>query len=118
MNLTTVMKIADEAPEKYATVLRTQVDKINNYPDNQPYLAEELVPILSTMIALSQFKKYDELLPQARKDLFKGGEAFTKSYISKNLDAGNENFMKYLDIAIHSANPEHMHQVGLGKLRR
>ena len=118
MNLTTVMKIADEAPEKYATVLRTQVVKINNYPDNQPYLAEELVPILSTMIALSQFKKYDELLAQAWKDLFKGGAAFNKSYISKNLDAGNENFMKYLDIAIHSANPEHMHQVGLGKLRR
>ena len=118
MNLTTVLELAEQAPEKYATVLRAQANKINNYPNDQPYLAEELVPILSIMITLSQFKKYEALLAQAWKDLFKGGASFNRSYITNNLDAGNENFMKYLDIAIHSANPEHVHQVGLGKLRR
>lgn len=118
MNLTTVLELAEQAPEKYATVLRDQANKINNYPNDQPYLAEELVPILSIMITLSQFKKYEALLAQAWKDLFKGGASFNRSYITNNLDAGNENFMKYLDIAIHSANPEHVHQVGLGKLRR
>lgn len=117
MNLTAIKALAAQDLGDMSIVLQDQVGKIETYPDDKPYLAEEIVPILSIMIALDKAGQQKELVDQAWTEMFKGGAKFNRSYITANLDAGNEKFMKYLDIAIHSANPEHSHQVGLGKPR-
>lgn len=118
MNLTTVLEIADQLPEEQAEELRERVRSVLSYPDDGTQLAEELVPILHTLVTLNGTEGYDVLLKRAWEDIFKGGAAFNRGYITSNLDPEDEQFMKYLDIAIHAANPEHSHQVGLGKQRR
>lgn len=117
MKLDAVRELAQAIPQ-YRTVLLERVKAINNYPDDKVYLAEEVVPLLALLIDFTRQGVSVELVDRAWVEIFKGSAKFTKSYTTQNLDAGNENFMKFLDIAIHSANPEHSHQVGLTKKRR
>lgn len=117
MNLTSVRELADRTPKHRDQLLKCVV-AINAYPDDKVYLSEEVVPLLGTLIELARDGIELELIDQVWKDIFKGSAKFTKSYTTQNLDANNENFMKFLDIAIHAANPEHSHQVGLTKQRR
>lgn len=117
MNLTTIEKLAEAVPH-YRDKLRQQIQSIIDYPEDGYYLSEELVPILAILIDLEHRNLHKDLVDQAWCDIFKSTVKFNRPYITKNLDAGNEKFMKYLDSAIHLANPEHQYQVGLGNRKR
>lgn len=117
MNLENVRKLAELRPDCRER-LNKYVVAINSYPDDKVYLSEEVAPLLGMLIELARDGIELELIDRIWVDIFKGSAKFTKSYTTDHLDMGDENFMKFLDIAIHSANPEHSHQVGLTKQRR
>lgn len=113
MEFKTVRQLGRLAPDRKPELDKV-IRRIQGYAKkNDRYLAEEFIPLLRILIALADAEQYPEQVDQIWIDLFKGGAAFNRSHITKNLDPDNESFMKYLDIAIFAANPEVRKQVGL-----
>lgn len=117
MNLDNVERLADAVPE-YRSELNDTIATIRQYiigeaTEDRRYLSEEVIPLLRILIAVGKEEEYAQLVDQIWIDLFKGGAKFNRSYITVHFAPGEENFMKYLDVALFASNPELRAHVGL-----